>query len=87
MTRHFHRTLLGILLLTFTLASASAVMALASVDQIAFKGKPVTPDPNWPEGVLEMVNDPYGPRDGIPGSANVPMTFPNTPCKHDQWKR
>jgi len=44
---------LGVLALTSTTAPA-----MSGTSQVAWPGKPVAADPGWPEGVLELVNDP-----------------------------
>lgn len=44
---------LGVLALTSTTAPA-----MSGTDQVAWPGKPVAAEPDWPEGVLDLVNDP-----------------------------
>ena len=39
------------------LAAANAP-AVSGTDRVAWRGKPVRAQPDWPEGVLELVNDP-----------------------------
>lgn len=41
--------------LTFLAPSAHA---MSSTDQVAWKGKPVSETPGWPEGTLALINDP-----------------------------
>jgi hypothetical protein len=44
---------LGVLLLT-----AANALAMSSTSQVARRGKPVTAERDWPDGVLDLVNDP-----------------------------
>lgn len=44
---------LGVLVLTSTSAPA-----ISGTSQVAWPGKPVVAQPDWPEGVLDLVNDP-----------------------------
>src|SRR5512136_1443436 len=50
--RHWLVTL-GLLVLT-----SRSAPAMSSTDQVAWRGKPVAAQPDWPEGVLDLVNDP-----------------------------
>jgi len=45
--------ILGVLALTSTTA-----LAMSGTSQVAWPGKPVAAEPDWPEGVLDLVNDP-----------------------------
>ncbi len=47
--------LASLAILTLTIASASA---WSSTDQVAWRDKPVKAQADWPEGVLDLVNDP-----------------------------
>jgi hypothetical protein len=43
----------GVLVLT-----AASALAMSGTDQIAWRGKPVAAQPDWPKGALDLVNDP-----------------------------
>lgn len=52
-TARFTLILLGALALT-----APRLSAMSGTSQVAWRGKPVAAQPDWPAGVLELVNDP-----------------------------
>ena len=60
---------LGVLALTSTSAPA-----MSGTSQVAWPGKPVAAQPDWPDSVLDPSTTRSGPKDGIPGSLSGPTT-------------
>ena len=63
--------------------AASNTLAMSGTSQVAWRGKAVAVQPDWPEGVLDLVNDPLRTEGWNPWFSECPndmnfYAFPNS---------